>query len=470
MGRRTDGFRLPFFFVAQPAALRRMVIGDSLLRPCFIHDPEDHALALHAGGRGRVTLARKDGPSWREQSFSATDLGHAVRHLAAGTDLYLTQNRFFGRRRNVAGLAELDALFTDLDYYKTELAGCSPQHILELALEALARARLPEPSFAIWTGRGLAFVWLHRAVPRAALPRWQACQDVLYRTLRHLGADRLARDAARVLRLVGTRNSRSGLLVEALTPVGQVWDFDLLADEILPLGRAAIVALRLERARHRSKGDRRVRPSRWFTAASLWELRLDELQRLLQHRWFGQLPEGQRDAWMLLAGTAMSHLVPAPLVRREIVVLADQVTGGRWSEGETRSRMSAVIRRAEQAARGEKVEWRGRLVDPRYHFRSDTIVELLAVTEAEMRACGFRNLVSAEVRRELHRQGEAQRRRRAGQQIRAEYEARSLSHLKPWKVEGVSRRSWYRKRGTGPCRCMVGVAPPAEPHELLEQA
>ena len=40
---------------------------------------------------------------------------------------------------------------------------------------------------------------------------------------------------------------------------------------------------------------------------------------------------------MLLAGTAISYLVPAPFVRREIVALAHEVTGGRWSERETAS-------------------------------------------------------------------------------------------------------------------------------------
>ena len=164
-------------------------------------------------------------------------------------------------------LDELDALFVDLDYYKTEHADAHPQHVLGLTLEALQDKQLPPPSFAVASGRGLALVWLHHAVPRAALPRWRACQQVLWHTLRHLGADRLASDAARVLRLVGTRNSRSSTLVEGLTAPGEPWDFDQLADEILPLQRAELVALRLVRARKRAaailcgnrRRDRKVR-------------------------------------------------------------------------------------------------------------------------------------------------------------------------------------------------------------------
>src|SRR4051812_18875549 len=106
---------------------------------------------------------------------------------------------------------------------------------------------------------------------------------------------------------------------------------------------------------------------------------------------------------MLLAGTAVSYLVPPPMVRREILTLADQVTAGAWHDREAASRMGAVITRAERAARGEMVEYGGRLVDPRYRFRTASIVELLEITEAEMRACGFRHLVSPEIRRELGR-------------------------------------------------------------------
>jgi hypothetical protein len=429
--------------------------------PSRIVTPVDHALALHPAGRGRVTLARRlDGGRWRETSLALHDLGYAVRQLAGEHDVYLTQNRFLGRRRLVARLAELNALFVDLDFHKTEHAGRHPRHVLDLAVDALERARIPHPSFAVSTGRGLALIWLHRPVPRAALPRWRACQLALCRVLAPLGADRLATDAARVLRLVGTVNRRSGTVVEAILPMNQVWDFDALADEILPLARAELVALRLERAKRRADGRAAPRPARYFTAASLWELRLAELQRLREHRWFGHLPEGQRDLWMLLAGVATSYLVPGPMVRREVVALADEATGGRWHERETLARMSAVIGRAEQAARGEKVAYGGRLVDPRYRFRTATIVELLGITEVEMRACGFRHLVSPEIRRERHRLDEKTRRRALGAMPRQAYEANALSRAKPWEAQGISRRTWERRRVTdqpvaSPCRCMV---------------
>ncbi len=426
------------------------------LRPVHIRSPEDHAAALHAGGRGHVTIARKHGASWHENTVTVPELPYAVRQLGGVEDVYITQNRFFGPRRLVARLAALDALFVDLDYYRTSHADAHPHHVLALALEALGRAGQPSPSFALDTGRGLALVWLHTPLPRAALPRWRACQKELYIILKQLGADPLATDAARVLRLAGTRNRRADRLVEALTPVGQLWDFDLLADEILPLSRSEIISLRLERAARQAHGQPRPRPARHFEAAGLWEGRLAELQLLLRHRWFGSLPAGERDAWLLLAGTAMGYLVPGRMVHREIQALANEVTGGHWSTRETASRLSSVIRRAEDAALGRKIEYRSRLVDPRYRFCTETIVEMLSITEIEMRSCGFRHLVTPDIRREHDRQRQTKTRRAHGALPRAEYEAQALNRIRPWEDEGISRRTWYRRRGTGPSRCMVG--------------
>ena len=201
-----------------------------------IASPADHALALHEGGRGRVTIAHSlSGKRWHERSIQVSDLDYHLRHLVGARDIYITQNRFFGPRRRVANLAQLDALFCDLDFYKiAELVGIDPARVVDMAMWALARAGIPTPNFALNTGRGLALIWLHSPVPRPALPRWRLCQQRIHNVLRSLGADPMATDAARVLRLVGSVNSKSGCFVKPLWPVLPTYEFDYLADQILP--------------------------------------------------------------------------------------------------------------------------------------------------------------------------------------------------------------------------------------------
>lgn len=53
-------------------------------------------------------------------------------------------------------------------------------------------------------------------------------------------------------------------------------------------------------------------------------------------------------------------------------------------------------------------------------------------------------------RRKLDRQRKENVRRAKGMKPREVYEGRSINAAKPWEAEGISRRTWYRRRGTSP--------------------
>ncbi len=360
-----------------------------------------------------ITVARRINGRWREERIPAELLPEAVGLLSRVPDVYLSQNRFRGPRQIVHLLA-LDALWVDLDYqYIDEFAHCSPEGMRQVAYEALSDARMPPPSYTVATGRGLALVWLHEPVPRTALPRWRTCQRHLYQALVGLGADRAALDPARVLRVVGTENPKSGHLVTALTPVREVWSFDALADEILPMTRAEIHDLQIQRALRASQKlpeGKSVAP-RGFTTATLWAARLTDLQTLLELRWWGELPSGHRDIWLFLAGVAMSWITEPFLMRRELMALAQQVAS--WDARQAASQLHSVLKRAEKAQHGETIIYNGQAFDPRYHFRTETILEWLDITPEEQ--AHMTTLVAPEVARARHRERERERKRRTGE-------------------------------------------------------
>jgi hypothetical protein len=400
--------------------------------------PADHATVLHpVGARGCVTVAWKDGARWRELHVPVPELPEVVSSFAGKVDSYLSQNRFYGPRR-IATLAELNALFTDLDYYRVpQYDGLHPWAVLELVLDALQDERIPAPSLAVATGRGLALVWLHTPVPRAAIPRWNACQQRIFEALQGFGADPKALDAARVLRLIGTRHGKTGRLVEALTVPTTPWPFDALADEVLPLSRAELYDLRIQRAKRRAKRPPEASRTvpQGFTQATLWEARLTDLQRLLDLRHWRPLPPGHRDAWMFVAGVAMSWIAQPVVLERELWYLARQV--GSWDTKEAKSRLCTVMARARAAARGEKVEWCGQEVDPRYRLRTSTIINWLGITPEEQRHMS--SLIGPEIRRERERQRWHRRREAAGGLSREEYLAQADER----------RREAHRLRGEG---------------------
>jgi hypothetical protein len=420
-----------------------------------------HAVYLHEAGQGSVTVARKTGleppDDWQQHSCQAEKLYEILPAYSGLTDVYISLNRFYGSRRSDR-IAELAALFTDLDYYKIpDLSEMHPLGVLELALENLERARIPRPSLAISTGRGIALVWRHEPVPGYVLPKWSRCQREIYQALEDLGADPAALDAARVLRLVGTYNSRSGALVESIFEdhLDYVWDFGSLAGEILPHTREE---LEERRAQFSARGTRKARergenPSKGFSPRTLHQGRLDDLKRLIELRDLDRLPAGQRDFWMFCAAVSSSYLVEAQAFERKVIELGRDYAG--WSESETRSRMHAVLFRAQAAADGETAEWLGQQLDPRYRLTNQRILAMLKITPKE--EVYLQTIISKDTKRQRDRERKERERRAGGARPRDEYIAGARERrqqrrqaAKSLRGEGKSLRKIGRELGVSP--------------------
>jgi Homeodomain-like domain len=396
--------------------------------------PLAHARYLHNAGKGSVTLGQKKcglkpPGDWKQHSYPVEELYEVVPAYSGLDDVYITHNRFYGARA-VSRLAELSAMYSDLDYYKIgHLAQMPAKGVMELALETLLQARIPYPSLGVKTGRGIALVWRHEPEARSALPKWNLCQSEIYDALKPMGADPLARDAARVLRLSGTYNSRSKTLVESIFEnLDYVWGFGELADEILPLTSEELEELRAQHraekdarearmdSEHRRDANKRVRRSR-FTVATLSQDRLSDLQRLVELRGLDQLPPGQRNSWMFAATISLSYLVEPQVLEREIITLGRDYAG--WSERETRSRMQTAISRAHAASVGDKVEWNGQQRDPRYRLKNQTIIDMLGITPSEEKE--MQVLISKDTKRQRERERKERERRSRGAKPRDEY-------------------------------------------------
>ena len=393
-------------------------------------DGEAHGALLHPGdAQGSVTIARKGLiRRWSETRVDLPDLPYILGQMRGQPHVYLSQQRFDGWRR-ISRLKELGSCYLDLDFRNTvRYAEVESEHVADAVLMRLDDLGLPDP-WLLHTGRGLLALWPFDPQPRHILPRWRAMQRHLKEALHGFGVDAGAMDAARVFRVCGTLNlsavpeDREVKLLHVASTTR--WDFEDLAREVLPETRpgeldAEIVSLNAKRAGKRAHNGG-FTPAKRLTWSTMWESRLTDLQKVRHGRWWGEIPTGWRDYWMLLAGTAMSWLSPAGVLQRELHALANEA--GRWDLDETKTRLSAVIHRAQMADRGETVEFNGQLWDPRYHYRTDTILELLEIDESEQRRLGLRALVSRNVRKEIEAADRRAQRREAGVQDRATYEA-----------------------------------------------
>ena len=203
-----------------------------------ITTPSDHVRVLHREARrGAVAVATRPNGGWIERAISLSDLPRYVDWLPEGLDCYVSQGRFAGHRR-IVSLVTIDSIWLDVDYHTTVRYGASdPATVLWSLLGHCDSQGLPAPSYIIATGRGLAAVWLHDVLPRVALGRWQAVQGTLQGRFAGFGVDSAARDAARVLRLVGTTNTKNHREVRCIFPaVGEPerYSFEELSALLLP--------------------------------------------------------------------------------------------------------------------------------------------------------------------------------------------------------------------------------------------
>ena len=445
-----------------------MVRGDTVdstpsalvARSAQIELPSDHVRVLHREARtGAVAVVHRPGGRWIERAISLRNLPRYVDSLPAGLDCYGSQGRFAGRRK-VASLITIDSIWLDLDYHKTvRYAQSEPETVLWSLLGRCETEDLPAPSYVFATGRGLCAVWLHDVLPRAALGRWQAVQAGLHERFSGFGVDGCARDAARVLRLVGTTNTKVDRPVRCLFPsVGEPerYSFEELAAALLPYAdprdadreRALPAQRPLSGLRLAASEGRSTSSGPWL----LWGRRLDDLQELRRIRWFGPLPPGHRDPWMFLTSVALSWMVPSHVVKREILAFGSEALGGAWTRQALLRDMGAVVRRAEAAARGEFVEWppgSGERQDPRYRSRDQTIIDVLDITDEELAALP----ASGQLGRAGLAVRQAERGKRGG--VASGESRRSRAAERDAEIEGIRREEGLSQRAIA---ARVGVS------------
>ena len=57
-----------------------------------------------------------------------------------------------------------------------------------------------------------------------------------------------------------------------------------------------------------------------------------------------------------------------------------------WHDWKSKGRMHSIFNSADMVVGGERVTWEGVELDPRYRFRTETIIELLGITAEEQKS------------------------------------------------------------------------------------
>ena len=119
-------------------------------------------------------------------------------------------------RRDKQHVARLKFLYVDLDVYKSQWKDYSHVQILMQLESDYFGSKIPTPSYVVNSGRGMYLLWRIDEHINAQ-PRWEQVQRYLHSQLIEFGADNaVVTDTARVLRIPGSINSKSGTEVSIM--------------------------------------------------------------------------------------------------------------------------------------------------------------------------------------------------------------------------------------------------------------
>jgi len=391
---------------------------------------------LHRNGGGLIALCRKPGPQgerfWQRHQ-PLHKLLKALPPVGTGGDFYVSANSFSRPTRALSSLHSIRAAYVDLDFYKLpRWSEVSPEAVWSAAKERLAHSCVRQPQAVIFTGRGLQLVWALGVLPAACLPRWRAVQRGLAQLLLEFGADMAASDAARVLRLPGTINSKSGRLAAFLElDLEQRTDFELLAAAILPVSR--------EKLRRSKITQRALCGSRSFgpgVRAANARTILSDMERLIWYRWGGRVPEGQRNTCLFAYGCFLVHVTGRQHLEAKLQDFASSVTD--LPQDEVARIAFSISAKVQATSKG-------------YRFSNWGAASFLGVTVREAEAAGLQELLPAEVllprRKATKQERDRERRRRLRVEAGSQPHKSSRTRTQPWTALGLSRSTWYRRYG-----------------------
>lgn len=172
-----------------------------------------HIDRQHPPGReGRFTIVTKTDVGIRHRWFSTSHAAalHAIDGAAAGNDVYVSTATFRQDSRRAEHAQMMSGFYADIDCGPGK-PYASKREAAEATKRTCGELNLPLPDLWIDSGNGLHLYWLSEGgIPVA---EWKPAAEALKATLLGAGLQidpTVTADAARILRVAGTRNYKGG--------------------------------------------------------------------------------------------------------------------------------------------------------------------------------------------------------------------------------------------------------------------
>ena len=309
---------------------------------------------VHGNSQGWITKATISSDGYNQWHYKYKDL---IELKFDEDNVYITLNTFYKTYRRIECIKELNALFIDLDIYKT---GFTKEQILMNLNENYFKQSMPIPNFIIDSGRGLYLIWLIKKVPSMALPLWKAVEEYFYKTLKEFGADRQALDATRILRVPGSFNSKTHTEVKIIDNYDYLYELREIQSEYMPeLSEKAPV--------------RRGRPKKVkyiFRERSLYYARIMDIIKLCELREYDL--KGHRELILFL-------------YRYYLCYFTEDVEKALYDTLELNSMFKQPLAEKEVTRATKSAETVFKKENKDYKYKNETLINLLEISDEEQK-------------------------------------------------------------------------------------
>lgn len=387
-------------------------------------------------GAGFFSILEKPNGDPRQHSYPLNRLPEIIKGANPDRDTWISQASFVRPNRRAVSMKSIGLIFADLDTYKVEgLAGKTADQLTDLFLLFCIVEGIPTPSLVLFSGRGLQVKWIfEEALGNVDVTSWARVEACLIRSLADFAVDTVCRDVSRVLRLDGTRNTKSGELVRVTYDSQVKYYFEDLAHTFLKIAPEPVLKLVTPR-KTAPNPNRIIYPAQWETSRLNWA-RMQDIRKLWELR--GGVQEGYREITLFweLNFLCLSRAIGDGQFWHEARSIAHEISpdGDFFKETD----LTTIYRKSREMNAGSRIEFQGKTYSPLYTPKNSTLAEVFGITSDE--ETYLNTIISkAEVYRRNNERREALR-RESGKPTR------NMEVGKPWEAEGISRRTWYRRQ------------------------
>lgn len=323
---------------------------------------------VHPSTDGYVTIATQTKQGWQERSYPV-DVWYNYIVKDQEVDCYYSPNTMYKPHRLVANARHINAVYVDLDFYKYSL---SSEEVLSHIDFLVETERLVQPTFVVYSGRGMYLFWQIESVPakyKQVLKLFDHIQSFFIDTLKEQGADSQAKDVTRVLRVPTSFNTKTGEEVRILQFHHHRYTMRYLQQF---MNDALMINLEDLQKPKKKTSKKKSKVKYLYNAFTLAVARANDLKKLCQLRNYDIV--GYRNAFVHVYAYLMFLVHNNYHVARGMICDFNEDL----QEPLSKSEIESIVKSTFKAYEGHRED-----ISKGYNYKNETLINLLAITEEE---------------------------------------------------------------------------------------